>query len=205
MSASETQVVQKDSLNWANKISCPQLATRFVRRMRGRRGAVVGVPLTATKFSYSNGGGGPLSCFIWIGVPLIEFFFHAAVSQFETNEQRKVLQSKNIEWLPVSVYSLSCSECVRILGPISFRLLIWSVFKSRLSARCVWTKTRRSQGHGFEARVGWYDIFIFFWLPSPWGRPHKSLEGEALLLMKLSIEVLYNELLSSRPLLFTAR
>ena len=47
--------------------------------------------------------------------------------------------------------------------------------------------------------------FFFFRLPSPWGRPHKSLEGEASVLMKLSIEVLYNELLSSRPLLFTAR
>jgi len=49
------------------------------------------------------------------------------------------------------------------------------------------------------------DMIFFFRLPSPWGRPHKSLEGEALLLMKLSIEVLYNELLSSRPVLFTAR
>ena len=95
MSASETQVVQKDSLNWANKISCPQLATRFVRRMRGRRGAVVGVPLTATKFSYSNGGGASV-LFYFNRRPFDRIFFHAAVSQFETNEQRKVLQSKKI-------------------------------------------------------------------------------------------------------------
>ena len=44
----------------------------------------------------------PLSCFILIGVPLIEFFFHAAVSQFKTNEQRKVVQSKKY-WMAASL------------------------------------------------------------------------------------------------------
>ena len=103
MSASETQVVQKDSLNWANKISCPQLATRFVRRMRGRRGAVVGVPLTATNFSYSTGGeGGASVLFYFNRRPFDRIFFHAAVSQFETNEQRKVLQSKKY-WMAASL------------------------------------------------------------------------------------------------------
>ena len=48
------------------------------------------------------GGGGAAVLFYFNRRPFDRIFFHAAVSQFKTNEQRKVLQSKKY-WMAASL------------------------------------------------------------------------------------------------------
>ena len=61
------------------------------------------------------------------------------------------------------------------------------------------SRNPKVEGPRFETRFG--KIILFSDFPVCRGRPHESVEGEAaLVLMRLSIELLYNEFLVSQPL-----
>ena len=91
----------------------------------------------------------------------------------------------------VSLLTLSSSACTPVLIFRTNMIVLILLLRARVLSRNPKVKSPR-----FETRYG----KNFQRLPNCRGRPRESLEGEApLMLMRLSIELLYNELYFLNP------